>query len=202
MPGGMRRAPLIGAALVTLALHATACGGSFQVVPTDIPRAAAGNQVMTTDGEVRIMPERFEAELELDESRGRLMWRDDRKHSIWIADAFVERAEQDGWDTTRFETEDILEADWGSPEARHAGERTSPRSDVPIGPHTTLWLRNHDGREAEVPLGAVQSLDVDGKASPGAKAAWIVPVALVGAVAVVSLVAFAVVGLERYEERH
>jgi hypothetical protein len=169
-------------AALVLALHAAGCGGgSFQVLPVDIPRASPGNRVATTDGDFRVVPEHFKAELELNEHAGRLMVRDDdKKRAIWVAEPFIEQAERDGWSETSFAAENVLEADFGTPQARRVGFEAGTRPPVTIGPHTTLWLRNEDGREAEVPLGAVESLEIDGKQSPGTKAAWIVPVAVGG----------------------
>ena len=176
---------MIQGGMVALALHTAACGGggSFRVSPVEIPKAAAGRPVTTLEGEVRDMPDRFDAELRVDERAGRMMSQDDdRKRVVWVAEPLVEQAEQQGWSTTRFETENILEADWGRPTQRLAAERTHPRAEAVVGPQTTLWLRNHDGREAEVPLGAVDSLAVKGKRS--SSKAWIVPVAVGGAVVV------------------
>ncbi|MEJ7733415.1 MAG: hypothetical protein WKG00_30000 [Polyangiaceae bacterium] len=179
----MRTTTAASAAVLVLALHVAGCGGgSFRVVPLDIPRTSAGNLVATTDGEPHVVPEHFRAKLDLHDEAGRLMARDDDdKNVVWVAEPFVEQAERDGWSDTRFVSEDVLEADFGRREARLAGQGARAGAPTAIGPHTTLWLRNHDGREVEVPLGAVESLDVDGKASPGSKAYWIVPVAIGGA---------------------
>jgi hypothetical protein len=145
------------------------CGGAIRVAPHDIPNVAPGRLVATTDGGGEVIPDRIEGTLVLREDAGRLMVRpeDDAPQAVWVPDGARPWAEAAGWaELEQVEVAGSVEAGVAapgtarsSPLGRVGGPSAAPATPPPPG--SVLWIRDQRGRLVEVPLAAVDHLDLE-----------------------------------------
>ncbi|MEJ7729128.1 MAG: hypothetical protein WKG00_07930 [Polyangiaceae bacterium] len=155
------RAPI--AALVLVAVACPGCGTSFRISPVDFARARQGT-VRTDEGQTVRMPARWSAEVHLDEKddahwmippnartpNGRRPVR-----AVLIPRVELGVVQQNGW------SDDDLEV------GQHADVGPSVHLVPPIAPlgipwqlEPGIWFVNEEGRRVELPLRAVESVEI------------------------------------------
>jgi hypothetical protein len=132
--------------LCWLPLAAAACQPSFDIAPTEVPRLKTG-VVQRLDGEMRPVPQEWEAEVLPSEPGGKL----------WVGHPTERRVSAE--DRVRFSSP--AEAGLAPLGSGFDAARGAPIN-LPPGVYAVpaLWLREDDGNLVEIPLGSIGRVHV------------------------------------------
>lgn len=169
------------------------CAPSFAIPPGQLPQLGRGT-VYTVDNEVEAVPEGWSATLvprEVDGARLMVPAEGSPVQAWLVSDDRVKEAEEGGWTDRPIAFAYPLEGGIGAPGAFQHQLRGDAAPPPAPGQPQVLWVRDEKNRIVEVPLGAVERIEVKGRRGPGATVA-IVAGSVAGGVLVIGLSVLAI----------